>query len=55
MKVFIRLETNQFRKVFVHLNTQKDDIQLQLDGDNLTPVKSESAKMIELEVLMRPA
>lgn len=54
MQLSIRLELNPFRKVLVHLNTQQDDIHLQLDH-NPALFKPDSTKLIELEVLMRPA
>lgn len=55
MKLRIRFEINQLNHVFVQLNTQKDDIQLQFDTNNQTPTKPEASQLIELEVLMRPA
>lgn len=54
MKISIQMEINPFRQVLIRLNTQKDDIQLQLDNQSGW-LKPDSAKMVELEVLMRPA
>lgn len=54
MKISIQMEINPLRSVLIRLNTPKEDIQVQLDQQSGW-LKPDSAKMVELEVLMRPA
>ncbi|EKQ70949.1 hypothetical protein OsccyDRAFT_1258 [Leptolyngbyaceae cyanobacterium JSC-12] len=55
MKIQIQLDANQFNKVFIQLLSSSNRCQLEVSSDTQANFSQDSGRLIELEVLMRPA